>query len=50
MQWELYTQEGGHVKIGDLVTETSNREIKHHTRKVGELRFIRPAGPEDLTL
>ena len=32
------------------VAETSTRETKHHTRRVGELRFIRLAGPEDLTL
>ena len=31
----------------DTVEETSNRETKHHTRKVGELRFITPAGPEE---
>ena len=32
------------------VAETSTRETKHHTQKVGELRFIKPAGPEELTL
>ena len=32
------------------VAETSTRESKHHTRRVGELRFIRLAGPEELTL
>ena len=32
------------------VAETSTRETKHHTRRVGELRFITPAGPEELTL
>ena len=32
------------------VAETSTREIKHHTQKVGELRFIKPAGLEELTL
>ena len=31
------------------VAETSNQETKHHTRKVGELRFINLAGPEELT-
>ena len=31
------------------VAETSTRETKHHTQTVGELRFIMPAGPEDLT-
>ena len=33
-----------------LVAETSNQETKHHTWRVGELRFITPAGPEELTL
>ena len=33
-----------------IVEETSTRETKHHTRRVGELRFITPAGPEELTL
>ena len=32
------------------VAETSNRESKHHTQRVGELRFIIPVGPEELTL
>ena len=32
------------------VAETSHGETKHHTRRVGELRFITPAGPEELTL
>ena len=32
------------------VAETSNQETKHHTRRVGELRFITPAGPKELTL
>ena len=32
------------------VAETSNQETKHHTRRVGELRFITLAGPEELTL
>ena len=31
------------------VTETSNWETKHHIWRVGELRFITPAGPEELT-
>ena len=30
------------------VAETSTREIKHHTQRVGELRFITPAHPEEL--
>ena len=32
------------------VAETSSRETKHHTRRVGQLRFITLAGPEELTL
>ena len=32
------------------VAETSTRETKHHTQTVGELRFIMPVGPEELTL
>ena len=32
------------------VAETSTQETKHHTRRDGELRFITPAGPEELTL
>ena len=32
------------------VAETSTQETKHHTWRVGELRFIKPAGPEELTL
>ena len=32
------------------VAETSTRETKHHTQRVGELRFITPVGPEELTL
>ena len=43
-----------HIQINDVysvnVAETSNRETKYHTRRVGELRFITPAGPEELTL
>ena len=30
--------------------ETSNRETKQHTQRVGELRFIMLVGPEELTL
>ena len=33
-----------------VVAETSVQETKHHARRVGELRFIMPAGPEALTL
>ena len=32
------------------VAETSTREIKHHTWRVGECKFIMLAGPEELTL
>ena len=32
------------------VVETSTRETKHHTGRVGELTFTTPAGPEQLTL
>ena len=32
------------------VAETSNWETKHHILRIGELRFITPAGPEELTL
>ena len=35
---------------GITVAETSTQETKHHTRRVGELRFISPVGPEELTL
>ena len=31
------------------MAETSTQETKHHTQRVGELRFIMPAGPEELT-
>ena len=33
-----------------IVAETSTRETKHHTQRVGELRCITPAGPKELTL
>ena len=32
------------------VAETSTRETKHHTRRIGELRFITLVDPEELTL
>ena len=32
------------------VAETSDQETKHHTQRVGELRFTTEAGPEELTL
>ena len=37
-------------KQSNIVAETSTQETKHHTWRVGELRFIMPAGPEELTL
>ena len=33
----------------DGVAETSTQKTKHHTCRVGELRFIMPVGPEELT-
>jgi len=33
-----------------IVAETSTRETKHHTQRVGQLRCITPAGPKELTL
>ena len=38
------------VRWSYIVAETSTRKTKHHTQRVGELRFITPAGPEELTL
>ena len=32
------------------VAETSTQKTKHHTRRVGELRFIMLVSPEELTL
>ena len=34
----------------ETVAETSTRETKHHTWRIGELRFIMLGGPEELTL
>ena len=34
----------------DALAESSTQETKHHTWRVGELRFITQAGPEELTL
>ena len=45
--WNSSWQEGLRY---DAVAETSTRETKHHSQRVGELRFITPAGPEELTL
>ena len=39
-----------HVGSSSLVAEASNGETKHRASRVGELRFITPAGPEELTL
>ena len=30
--------------------ETRARETKHHSQRVGELRFIMPVGPEEFTV
>ena len=38
------------LKSPSNVAETSTQETKHHTQRVGELRFIKPAGPEELRL
>ena len=35
--------------IGDWNAKVGTQETKHHTQRVGELRFIMPAGPEELT-
>ena len=35
---------------GRRVAETNMQETKHHIQRVGELRFIMPAGAEELTL
>ena len=37
------------LKPPENVAETSTWETKHHTQRVGELRFIITAGPEELT-
>ena len=39
-----------HLQMIIYVAETSTRETKYHTWRVGELRFITPAGQEELTL
>ena len=38
------------IKVATVVAETSTGETKHHTQRVGELRFLTPAGSEELTL
>ena len=38
------------LKSPSNVAETSTRETKHHTQRVGELRLIMPVVPEELTL
>ena len=61
--WACWTRPPGHLQGAQFmlhvqlrsstpcaVAETSNRETKHHTRRVGELRFITSVGPEELTL
>ena len=37
-------------QVDSIVAETSNQETKHHIWRVGELRFVMPMGPEELTL
>ena len=36
------------IKVATVVAETSTGETKHHTQRVGELRFIMPVGLEEL--
>ena len=43
-------KQGAETSVSEIVAETSTGETKHHTRRVGELRFIILAGPEELTL
>ena len=38
------------ISLVNTAAETSNQETKHHTQRAGELRFIMPVGPEELTL
>ena len=37
-------------QVDSIVAETSNRETKHRTWRVGEFRLIMPMSPEELTL
>ena len=46
--WEHRSQEG-REQI-PVLQKSVPQETKQHTRRVGELRFIMPAGPEELTL
>ena len=39
-----------HMAENGNVEETSTRETKYHTRRVGVHRFITQVGPEELTL
>ena len=39
-----------HMAEKGNVAETSTRETKYHTWRVGELRFITLVGPKELTL
>ena len=43
-------KQGAETSVSEIVAETSTGEAKHHTWRVGELRLIMLAGPEDLTL
>ena len=38
------------ISLVNIAAETSNQETKHHIQRAGELRFIMPVGPEELTL
>ena len=43
-------QKTQYIQFSSVVAETSTQETKHHTRRVGEFRFIMPEGPEELAL
>ena len=38
------------LRSPEMMQKPSTQETKHHTWRVGELRFIMPVGPEELTL
>ena len=38
------------LQRAENVAESSTQETKHHTHRVGELRFSTPVGLEELTL
>ena len=43
-------KQGAETSVSDTVAETGTWETNHHAWRVGELRFIMLAGPEELTL